>query len=94
MVGDLRELINIGPGVEKQLYLVGIKTKDEFLKYEPFEIFNKMLKINPTLPKPMLASLVGAKENVLWYLIIKDVVDDFEKKYPSHKWTKYQKNIT
>lgn len=91
-MGELQELLNIGPGVEGQLYLIGIKNKDDFLGREPVDIFDEMLKINPTLPKPLLASLAGAKENVSWHLIYNDVIREYEKSHPGHVWSKYVKN--
>lgn len=91
MKSDLQELLNIGPGVESQLFLVGIKSKDDFLSRDPFVIFDKMLTINPTLPKPLLAALVGAKEDAPWHLIYNDVICEYEKLHPDHIWLKYVK---
>ncbi|MBW6431605.1 TfoX/Sxy family protein [Patescibacteria group bacterium] len=88
---DLQKLLNIGPGVERHLKEIGIKSKNDFISQEPFDIFDKMLKVNPVLPKPMLASLVGAKENVPWYLIYDEVISEYEKSHPNHVWLKYQK---
>lgn len=91
MKSDLQELINIGPSLEVLLLEIGIKSKKDFLSQDLFKIFEKILKKNPTFPKPVLASLVGAKENTPWFLIMNGVVDEYEKSHPDHKWTKYRK---
>jgi hypothetical protein len=91
MKNDVEGLLNIGPGCANYLKQISIYNKEDFLKKDPFDIFDELLKINPTLGKPFLASLVGAKENIPWFLILDDVAKKYEKSHPHHQWVKYRK---
>ncbi|MFA5104955.1 MAG: TfoX/Sxy family DNA transformation protein [Candidatus Margulisiibacteriota bacterium] len=86
---SLRGLINIGPAIEGKLKKIGITTKEQFLKKDPFKVFDKLLKkADPTLCRCALASIVGAKIGVPWYKITKQTASDYEKIHPRHRWGK------
>ena len=86
---SLRELINIGPAIEGKLFKIGITTKEQFLKKDPFKVFDDLLKkVDPTLCRCALASIVGAKAGLPWYKITKQTAADYGKMHPSHKWGK------
>jgi hypothetical protein len=89
MNNNVTQLLNIGPAVAGYLKMIGITTKEDFLAKDPFSLFAEMLKINPSLPKPLLASLVGAKLNTPWYEIYDGTIKEFEKIYPDHQWRPY-----
>lgn len=84
---SLRTLINIGPVIEQKLLQIGISTKEEFLSMDPFEVFDKLLeKVDPTLCRCALASIVGAKVGLPWHKITRQAASDYDKLHPDHKW--------
>ncbi len=84
---SLRELVNIGPVIEKKLSKIGIFTKEQFLKKDPFEVFDELLKkVDPTLCRCALASIVGAKAGLPWHKITRQTASDYDKLHPDHKW--------
>lgn len=86
---SLRELINIGPAIEQKLFKIGISSKEQFLKNDPFEVFDDLLqKVDPTLCRCALASIVGAKIGAPWYKITRQTAADYRKFHPGHKWGK------
>mgnify|MGYP001014097959 FL=1 len=86
---SLRELVNIGSVIEQKLIRIGIRTKEEFLKKDPFEVFDELLeKVDPTLCRCALASIVGAKAGLPWHKITKHAASDYQKLHPEHKWGK------
>jgi len=85
----LRSLPNIGIVTEKKLKAIGINTKEDFLKRDPYEVFTELLyKVDPTLCRCALASIVGAHKGVKWHLITKETAKEYSKKNPNHKWGK------
>lgn len=84
---SLESLPNIGKVTALQLEKIGIKTKEDFLARDPYEVFNELLcKIDPTLCRSSLAGIVGAKENVPWNVVSKKATEEFERRYPKHSW--------
>lgn len=83
----LTTLPNIGKVIAAKLEKIDIKTADDFLASDPFVIFDKMLKkVDPTLCRCALASIVGAKTGVPWHKIHKEAAKEFKKRYPEHLW--------
>ena len=86
----LTELMNIGKTTMEKLEKINIKTIDEFLARDPYEVFDELLKkVDPTLCKCALAGIVGAKLGIPWHKITKKSADEFEKRHPDFKWREY-----
>jgi len=92
MKSELLKLTNIGVASVKKLNIIGIFNIEEFFKYDPYDLFELMLeKVNPTLPPPMLSSLVGAHDGVPWYKINETCKAEYKKRHPNHRWCNYRK---
>lgn len=86
--GDsLLSLPNMGPVTAAKLAKIGIATKEEFLKRDPYAVFEELReKIDPTLCRCALAGIVGAKKGVPWHKVTKETAKEYEKRHPLHKW--------
>jgi hypothetical protein len=88
-MSELISLSNIGKVISKKLKKIGIDTAEDFLARDPYEVFDELRnKVDPTLCRCALASLVGAKRNKKWYTITKQTAEHYERKHPGHKWGK------
>jgi hypothetical protein len=86
---SLRSLPNIGPTTAAKLSQIGIHTKKEFLRRDPYKVFDELRKkVDPTLCRCALAGIVGAKKGVRWHRITKESAKEYEKKHPRHVWGK------
>jgi hypothetical protein len=86
---SVESLPNIGKTTAVKLRAIGIQTKDEFLRQDPYEIFDALRKkVDPTLCRCALASIVGAKKGVPWHKITKESAKEYEKRHPKHIWGK------
>ena len=86
---SLRSLPNIGPTTAAKLVQIGITTKKEFLKRDPYKVFDELRrKVDPTLCRCALAGIVGAKKGVRWHTVTKESAKEYEKKHPRHVWGK------
>jgi nucleotidyltransferase/DNA polymerase involved in DNA repair len=86
---SLRSLPNIGPTTAAKLARIGITTKQDFLKRDPYEVFDALRKkVDPTLCRCALAGIVGAKKGVRWHEITKVSAKEYERKHPRHVWGK------
>lgn len=71
----------------EKLVACGITTKEDFLKQDPYDVFDIMLeRVDPTLCRCALASVVGAHDGFPWHKITKDTAKVFEKRHPDHVW--------
>jgi nucleotidyltransferase/DNA polymerase involved in DNA repair len=85
----IESLHNIGPVTAAKLNKIGIRTAEDFLKHDPYEIFEKLRKeIDPTLCRCALAVIVGASEGISWYKITKKSAREYERRHPYHRWGK------
>lgn len=85
----LRSLINIGSVTEKKFNQIGIFSREEFLACDPYEVFeNLRQKVDPTLCRCALASVVGAKLGLPWHQITKATAQEYESRHPDHRWGK------
>jgi hypothetical protein len=86
---SLRSLVNIGAVIEKKLNRIGIKSKADFLCRDPYDVFEDLRqKIDPTLCRCALASIVGAKLGLPWHQITKATAREYERRHPGHVWGK------
>jgi hypothetical protein len=86
---SLMSLPNIGGITAGQLRKIGITTRREFLRRDPYKVFDELRrKVDPTLCRCALASIVGAKKGIRWHLITKDSAKEYEKRHPRHVWGK------
>ena len=86
---SLRSLPNIGPTTAAKLVQIGITTKKEFLRRDPYKVFDELRrKVDPTLCRWALAGIVGAKKGVRWHTVTKESAKEYEKKHPRHVWGK------
>jgi hypothetical protein len=86
--GDrLTDLPNIGKTTAAKLERIGILTKDDFLKRDPYEVFHTLRrKVDPTLCRCALAGIVGAKRGRPWPEVTKTAAAEYERRHPRHKW--------
>ena len=83
----LTDLPNIGKTTAAKLERVGIKTAEDFLKRDPYEVFHELrTKVDPTLCRCALAGIVGAKTGQRWHVITKRTAAEYEKRHPGHRW--------
>ena len=88
-MSDLTSLPNIGKVIAGKLQKLGIKTAEDFLARDPYQVFDELLEnADPTLCRCVLASIVGAHRGKKWNLEMKKVVAEFEKMHPNHRWGK------
>jgi hypothetical protein len=86
---SLESLPNIGPVIAGKLKKIGIKSKSDFLKRDPFQVFDALLKkCDPTLCRCALASIVGASVGAPWHEITKESAREYAKRHPKHQWGK------
>ena len=86
---SVRRLPNIGSVTEKKLNQIGIFNRKEFLARDPYEVFETLReKVDPTLCRCALASVVGAKLGLPWHQITKATAREYEKRHPGHQWGK------
>ena len=84
---SLLSLPNIGRVTADKLARIGILTKEDFLKRDPYEVFAELRKkVDPTLCRCALAGIVGASKSVAWHKITKDSTKEYERRHPRHKW--------
>ena len=68
---------------------IGILTRDDFLKRDPYQVFDELLeKVDPTLCRCALASLVGAKLGRPWHEITRKTAVQYHRRRPDHRWGK------
>src|SRR4030042_130436 len=64
-----------------------IRTKEDFLERDPYEVFHQLRKkVDPTLCRCALASIVGAKTGAPWHRITKKTAAEYERRHPRPKW--------
>ena len=86
---SLRSLPNIGKVIEKKLNTIGILEREDFLSRDPYEVFETLRqKVDPTLCRCALASIVGAKLGLPWHQVTKASTREYEKRHPGHAWGK------
>jgi hypothetical protein len=83
----LTSLPNIGPTTAAKLAKIGIRTAEEFLARDPYEVFEALRKrVDPTLCRCALAGIVAAKRGVRWHTVTKETAKEYEKRHPRHRW--------
>jgi nucleotidyltransferase/DNA polymerase involved in DNA repair len=83
----LTDLPNIGKVTAQKLNRIGIKDQRDFLKRDPYRIYERLLKeVDPTLCRCVLASLVGAKSGQRWHRITRQTAKEYKKRHPRHEW--------
>jgi hypothetical protein len=85
----LGSLPNIGKVTEKKLNMIGIFSREDFLRRDPYEVFASLRqKVDPTLCRCALALIVGAKLGQPWHRITRATAREYEKRHPGHVWGK------
>jgi len=85
----IESLPNIGPVTAEKLKKIGFTTADDFLKQDPYEIFEILRReVDPTLCRCTLAVIVGASEGKPWHLITNKSAREYERRHPYHRWGK------
>lgn len=83
----LTSLRNIGPTTARKLEQMGVRSAEDFLARDPYELFHTLKrKVDPTLCRCALAGLVGAKVNAPWHKVTKKSAQEYEKRYPGTNW--------
>ena len=82
----LCKLPNIWPRIADNLIKIWITTPEEFLAQDPYEVFHQLkTKVNPSLCRCTLASIIGAYKEVKRNLIRKEAVKIHEQRYPDNE---------
>ena len=82
----LEDLVNIGPKIAQTLGMVGITTPAEFFARDPYDVFEQLLtRVDPTLCRCALASIVGAHQGIVWHKIHKQAAQEFIAR-TGYKW--------
>lgn len=85
----LRSLRNIGRVTEKKLNQIGIRSQEDLLRRDPYEVFEILRrKVDPTLCRCALALIVGAKLGQPWHRITRASAREYERRHPGHVWGK------
>jgi nucleotidyltransferase/DNA polymerase involved in DNA repair len=83
----LTDLPNIGKTTAAKLEKIGIRTPEDFLRRDPYDVFHKLrTKVDPTLCRCALAGIVGAKTGEPWHVITKNTAEEYKKRHPRHTW--------
>jgi len=83
----LTELPNIGKTTAAKLEKIGIRTAEDFLERDPYDVFDELrAKVDPTLCRCALAGLIGAKTRQPWHKVTKASAAEYEKRHPGHRW--------
>jgi uncharacterized protein (DUF1697 family) len=83
----LTDLANIGKTTAAKLEKIGIRTAEDFLKRDPYDVFHELrTKVDKTLCRCALAGIVGAKKGQAWHKITKASAAEYEKRHPGHRW--------
>jgi Pathogenicity locus len=83
----LTNLPNIGPKIAEKLKKIGIRTRKDFMAEDPYYIFFMLhKKVDPSLCRCALASIVGANIGAPWHEITKKTAKEYENRHPNHKW--------
>ncbi len=86
-VHKLTELPNVGKTTAAKLEKIGIKTAEDFLKRDPYDVFHELrTKVDKTLCRCALAGIVGAKTGEPWHKITKKTAAEYERRHPKHTW--------
>jgi len=83
----LTDLPNIGKTTAAKLEMIGIRTPEDFLRRDPYDVFHKLrTKVDSTLCRCALAGIVGAKTGEPWHVITKNTAEEYKKRHPRHTW--------
>ncbi len=86
---SLRSLPNIGRVTEDKLKRIGISSREEFLRRDPYEVFDELRRrVDPTFCRCALALIVGAQLGLPWHQVTKASAREYEKRHPDHVWGK------
>jgi len=85
----LTDLPNINLKTASHLSKVGIRTADDLLSGDPYQIFDLMLKkVDPELSRQDLSNVVGAYKGCNWNNVSGEAVREYRMRYPKHVWKK------
>lgn len=85
--GRLIDLPNVGKTTAAKLEKIGIRTQEDFLKRDPYDVFYELrAKVDPTLCRCALAGIIGAKTGESWHKITKKTAAEYERRHPGHRW--------
>jgi len=85
----LTDLPNISLQTASRLTKVGIRTADDLLNGDPYQIFELMLKkIDPNLSRQDLAIIVGAYKGCHYNNVLSEAIREYRLRHPKHVWKK------
>ena len=67
---QLSQLKGLGPKSTESLALIDIKTVNEFMAADAFEMYAQLKRVNPATSLNMLYAMLGAQEEVHWQVIM------------------------
>ena len=86
--GRLTDLPNINPRVASRLKRIGIRTPDDFLNRDPYQVFDVIdSRLKKDLSKKDLAMLVGAQKGCSWSSVLHEVTQEYRLRKPGHIWS-------
>ncbi len=87
--GRLTDLPNINFRTASSLSKAGIRTADDLLNGDPYQIFDVMLKkVDPELGRQDLANIVGAYKGCRATNVSNEALREFRIRHPHHVWKK------
>jgi len=84
-MGNLSELPNIGAGLEKQLFDVGITTVEELRSIGSREAWLRILQRDPSACIMRLSALEGAIQGIRWHNLDKETKESLKEFYHRYK---------
>jgi len=63
---EIEQLKGLGPKSKQMLKQVGVTDIQQFLAYEPFELYRLLKQQVPGVSLNMLYGIIGAQENIPW----------------------------
>ena len=65
----LADLPGLGPKSAEYLSFISIKSTEQFMQADPFELYARLKQHTPGISLNMLYAMIGAQENIHWQLI-------------------------
>ena len=68
----IRDLKGLGPKSEKMLAKVGVDSVDEFMKSDPYRMYEKLVAEVKGVNRNFIYAIIGAQENISWQDIARE----------------------
>ena len=69
---NIRDLKGLGPKSEKNLAKVGITSVEEFMKSDPYDLYQRLVAEVKGINRNFIYAIIGAQENTHWQDIARE----------------------